>query len=214
MSAPAANAFSDPVIIMQATSGSVSNPSMAPLSSLITAELSALSACGRLSRMMPILPRVSTMRFWYVMDGCLVRWLFLAHRTEEGRPPGLHHATDGAAAALCRARPSLAIIDAEIMLEVAKLAVGAAVIAQRGPAGLEGIVQHVLDGRDQRVRAGRRLAAARRQRGRTPSGRQVRAVQRLAHIDVAQARHHLLVRQRRLEARLLAGAALRQHGGV
>ena len=39
-------------------------------------------------------------------------------------------------------------------------------------------------------------------------------MQRLAHIDVAEAGHDLLVGQRRLEARRLAGAGARQHGRV
>ena len=42
----------------------------------------------------------------------------------------------------------------------------------------------------------------------------MRAVQRLAHIDVAEARHDLLVRQRRLQRRLLARAGPRQHRAV
>src|SRR5437763_16616440 len=39
----------------------------------------------------------------------------------------------------------------------------------------------------------------------------MRAVQRLADIDVAEPRNHALVQQRRLQAGLLAGAGSRQH---
>ena len=42
----------------------------------------------------------------------------------------------------------------------------------------------------------------------------MRAVQRLAHIDVAQPGHHALVRQRRLERGLLGSAGFRQHRAV
>ncbi len=44
--------------------------------------------------------------------------------------------------------------------------------------------------------------------------RQVRAVERLAHIDVAEARHHLLVQQRRLQGGAPVGAGPRQIVGV
>ena len=42
----------------------------------------------------------------------------------------------------------------------------------------------------------------------------MRAKQRLADIDVAEARDHALVEQRRLQAGLLVGAGARQHGGI
>ena len=60
MSAPAAKALSEPVIRMQPMASSASNASIAAASSPISAELSALSACGRLRRMMPTWPLVST----------------------------------------------------------------------------------------------------------------------------------------------------------
>jgi hypothetical protein len=63
MSAPAANALSDPVISRQPMFGSASNASIAVLSSSTRAALSALSAAGRLKRMMPTRPLVSTMIF-------------------------------------------------------------------------------------------------------------------------------------------------------
>ena len=69
MSAPAANAFSEPVRITQPMLSSASNASIAAVSSALTLALSALSACGRLRRMMPTLPLVSTMMVSWLMDG-------------------------------------------------------------------------------------------------------------------------------------------------
>ena len=59
-----------------------------------------------------------------------------------------------------------------------------------------------------------RQAGLRRDRGGEALGREPRAVQRLADVDVAEPRHDLLVRQRGLERRLLALARARQHGGI
>jgi hypothetical protein len=63
MSAPAANAFSEPVMTMHPMASSASNAAIACPSSELSAELSAFSACGRLSRMMPTRPLVSTRVF-------------------------------------------------------------------------------------------------------------------------------------------------------
>src|SRR6516225_5414145 len=60
MSAPAANALSEPVMRMQPTSASASKASTALRSSSLSVTLSALSACGRLRRTMPTRPRRST----------------------------------------------------------------------------------------------------------------------------------------------------------
>ena len=68
MSAPAANALSEPVSRMQPMPASASNSAMARASSALSAELSALSACGRLRRMMPTRPRVSTRIFSKLMQ--------------------------------------------------------------------------------------------------------------------------------------------------
>src|SRR5262249_52388882 len=74
------------------------------------------------------------------------RRLALAHRTEKRRSAGLHHAPDGAFAARRGAAFAGAVVDAEIVLEVAELAVGAAMIAQRGAAGGDRVREHGLDG--------------------------------------------------------------------
>src|SRR6202043_1543022 len=54
----------------------------------------------------------------------------LAGRTIECRAPGLHDAPDGARTSRRDAGLALAVVDAEVMLEVAELAVGLAVVAQ------------------------------------------------------------------------------------
>src|SRR6266542_3103326 len=63
-----------------------------------------------------------------------LRHLALADRAKKRRSAALHHAPDGAFAARRGAAFAGAVVDAEIVLEIAELAVGAAVIAQRGAA--------------------------------------------------------------------------------
>src|ERR1017187_7132207 len=113
------------------------------------------------------------------------RWarLFLAWRTIERRAAGLHDAFDLALAA--RTRRALAVIDLETVLEIAERAVGTAVVAQRGAAGLNRVLEHRLDGIDQRAGTCGRLSVAVGDGGGEPLGREPRAVQRLADIDVA-----------------------------
>src|SRR5262249_56670067 len=111
--------------------------------------------------------------------------LLLTHRAEERRAAGLHHAPDGAVAARRGARLALAVVDTEVVLEVSELAVGAAVIAQRGAAGLDCRLEHGLDGIDQRLRALVGGARSRRDRGGPPLGRKPGAVERLADVDIA-----------------------------
>ena len=78
---------------------------------------------------------------------------FLAHRAEERRARALHDALDGAAATGRDAFLAGAVVDAERVLEIAEVAVGLAVIAQRGAAGTNRVVQHRLDGIGERVGA-------------------------------------------------------------
>src|SRR5207244_3403336 len=75
-----------------------------------------------------------------------MRRLLLAHRAEERRAPGLHDALDRALAARRRAWLALAVVDAEVVLEQAELAGCLPVVAQRGAAGPDRIVEHRLDG--------------------------------------------------------------------
>src|SRR5687767_4261745 len=75
--------------------------------------------------------------------------LLLAGGAEKGGAAGLHDALHLAFATAGNAGLSLAVIDPKIMLEGAKLAVGPLVVAQRGAAGLDRILQHRLDRLDQ-----------------------------------------------------------------
>ena len=113
-----------------------------------------------------------------------------------------------------RAFFALAVVDPEIVLEIAERAVGAAMIAQRRAAGLDRVVEHRLDGVDQRARRARSARRDGRRWWRLALRRQQCAMQRLADIDVAEPRDDALIEQRRLQAGVLAGARLRQHGGV
>src|SRR5262249_44776116 len=142
------------------------------------------------------------------------RPLALAHRAKKRRPAGLHHAPDGALAARRGTAFAGAVVDAEIVLEIAELAVGAAVIAQRGAAGGDRVREHGPDGIDQPVRALVRRPGPARDRRCAPLGREPRAVERLADVNVAEPSHHLLVRQRGLERGLLALARTREHRGI
>src|SRR5215472_18154134 len=70
----------------------------------------------------------------------------LAFRAPEGRPPVLGEALDHAAAAACLA---FAVIHQKVVLEIAELAIGLAMVAQRRAAGLDRLVQHGMDRIDQ-----------------------------------------------------------------
>src|SRR5919108_6543622 len=108
--------------------------------------------------------------------------LALTDRAEERRSAGLHHPPDRAIAARRRAGFPGAIIDAEIVLEVTELAIGAAVVAQRRAAGRDRLREHGLDGIDQSMRALVRHTGLARDRRRAPLGREPCAVKRLADI--------------------------------
>src|SRR5438132_291009 len=75
--------------------------------------------------------------------------LALTERTIECGPATLHHAPDRAGAAWRWTGVAGAIIDAEIVLKIAELTVGAAVIAQRGAACGDRLGEHGLDGLDE-----------------------------------------------------------------
>src|SRR6266550_521829 len=248
MSAPAANALSEPVMRMQPTPASASKASTAPRSSSISVTLSAFKACGRLRRTMPTRPRRSTMMVSLLMavlglrsdrpcchgasraeSPCRCRLvacpvtrsvsqalsgLALADWAEERRSAALHHPPDDAIAARRRAGFPGTIIDAEIVLEIAKPAVGAAVVAQRRAAGRDRLREHRLDGIDQPLRALVRRTGLGRDRRRAPLGREPCAVERLADIDITEPGHDPLVRQRRLERGLLAFARARKRRRV
>src|SRR5438034_5550615 len=108
----------------------------------MTALLSALRACGRLSRIRPTRPRLSTMMF-SLMDPS--QNSFLTYRTIEGRAAVLDDTLDRAAAALGPARLTGAIVDAEMMLKHAELPISQPVVTQRRAAVFDRLGQHRLD---------------------------------------------------------------------
>src|SRR5260370_8931560 len=93
----------------------------------------------------------------------------LTYGTKEGGAAVLRDAPHDAGAAAGRTAAALAVVDAEFVLKAPELAVGAAMVAQRGAAGRNGILEHGLDRRDQPfgVRRGRAIARPQR-RGPAP----------------------------------------------
>ncbi len=122
----------------------------------------------------------------------------LTGRTVERRTAALHDALDLALAVAAGAGLAFAVIDREMMLEISKLAIRSRIIAQRRTAGFDRRAQHRLDRRNEPPRA---LA---RNRVRQSLGRNPRAEQRLADIDVAETRNDALIQQRGLDRRALA----------
>src|SRR6266566_305194 len=135
---------------------------------------------------------------------------FLAHRTKERGAAVLGNAPHDAGAAAGRTAAALAVVDAEFVLKAPELAVGAAMVAQRGAAGRNGILEHGLDRRDQPFGVRRGRAIARRQRRGPALRREPRAVERLADVDVAEPGHDLLVEKRGFQAGRFIGAGSRE----
>lgn len=113
----------------------------------------------------------------------------------------MHDAGDGPGAAGRGAGLTLAVVDAESMLEVAQFAAGLAVVAQGRSAGFDGFGQHLADDRH---KAG---AAFGRQLARKLLGRDAGAEQDLADIDIAKAGDEVLIQQRRFDRRAAAFSA-------
>src|SRR5439155_26612437 len=132
--------------------------------------------------------------------------------TVESRAAGLDDATDAAGArqhaVAARAGLPGAVIDGEALLEIAELARGLDVVAQGRPAGLDRLAQDAAD------RLGEALRPLALHRAGEPLGRQAGPEQALRDIDVAESGDHLLVEQRRLDRRRLAGQRRGQHGSV
>src|SRR4029450_9582798 len=110
--------------------------------------------------------------------------LALADWAEERRSAALHHPPDRAVAARRRAGFPGAIIEAKIVLEVAELAIGAAVITQRRAAGRDRLCENGLDGIHQPLRALVRRPGLGRDRRAAALGREPRPVKRLADIEI------------------------------
>src|SRR5665213_3929856 len=140
--------------------------------------------------------------------------LFLAFRTPESRTAVLVESPDDAAATDGLAFLAFAVVDLERMLEITEFAGGLAMIPQRRAAGLDRLAQHRVNGGDEALGMVRGFTLPCGQRRGQPPRRQMRAEQRLADVDIAEAGDHALVEQRRLQAGLLVGASLRQHFGV
>src|SRR5262245_42851305 len=103
--------------------------------------------------------------------------LALTDRAVKSRAAGLDLAADHAATT--RAQLAGAVVDGEIVLEIAELAVGADVIPERGAPGGNGGLEHRADGLRQALGALERLARRARDGARRPVGRQPRPPQRL-----------------------------------
>src|ERR1700722_1934707 len=178
MSAPAAKARSLPVTIMQRTSVPRSQASSASANSFSNAVFKAFKASGRLSVAMPTDPFTSVLMFICASS--------LAFGTIKSGTAGLHNAfhRPGAVVLALKAFPA---IDQKMMLEVAGIAGGLGMIAQGGTARGNGILQDFLDCRHQ-CRQSLALDGACQ-----PLGRDASAEQRLADIDVDQARDPPLV---------------------
>src|SRR6266852_1964645 len=73
----------------------------------------------------------------------------LTLRAPEGRASILGEAPDNAAAAGSLAFLTFAVVDLKRVLEIAEFARGLAMIAQRRAAGLDGLIEHRMDRRDQ-----------------------------------------------------------------
>ena len=109
---------------------------------------------------------------------------------------------------------AFAIVDPEVMLEHAEIAVGEPVIAQRRAAGLDGVVEHRLDAFDQPSGAFVRRAVPAGDRRGHALGRQQRAMQRLADVNVAESGDQRWSNSAALRLVFLPLTGARQHGRV
>src|SRR5690606_21252397 len=100
----------------------------------------------------------------------------------------------GRAAGLARA-----IVNAEMMLKIAKRAVGLRIVAQRGAAGGDRLLKRLADRRGEPLR--RRPRAGMGQRAGGPQRREAGAMQRFANINIAEAGDERLVEQRSFQRR-------------
>src|SRR4051794_40607475 len=121
--------------------------------------------------------------------------LFLALGAPEGGTAVLNEAPHDAAATRGLAFLAFAVVDLKPVLEIAELARGLAMIADRGAAGLDRLIQDVVDRAHQTFGVIGGLGLLGRQRRRQAPRRQMRAIKRFADIDVAKSRHHALVEQ-------------------
>src|SRR5207244_9884928 len=105
-------------------------------------------------------------------------------------------------------RLALLAVDRPAVLEIAEFAVRLVIIAQRRAAGLDRLAEDLAH------RLGEPGGACAGDGRRQPARRDPGAVQGLAYIDVAEPGDDLLVEQRRLDRRHLAGELCRPVGAV
>src|SRR5580704_16116299 len=117
---------------------------------------------------------------------------------EERRSPGLDDAAHALGAGATGAGFALAAVDCPAVLEVAELAIGLDIVAQRRAAGLDRLGKHRFDG------GGKLVGAATRHGGGEPARRKPGTIERLADIDVAEPGDDALVKQCRLDRGHLA----------
>src|SRR5260370_4478191 len=120
--------------------------------------------------------------------------LALTQRAIKCRSAALHHAPDRAGAAWGRERLAGAIIDAEIVLKIAELTIGAAVIAQRGTACGDRLGEHGLDGIDEPLCPLIRAPGSARNRGGPSLWRGAGAGKGFAYVNISQPAHDPLIR--------------------
>ena len=106
------------------------------------------------------------------------------------------------------------IIDAKPVLEVAERSVRLAVVAQRGAARCDRLLEDGADLRCQAISPRGRTTVGARERRRGAARREAGAVQRLAHVDIAEAGDPRLVEKRGLQGDAAAGEQPREGGAV
>ena len=108
----------------------------------------------------------------------------------KGRTARLHGASDQAFATRGHAGLTFAVIDTEGVLKISKLAIGLAVIAQRGSSGGNRLGQHIADDRHKAGHLSRLNITGQPQRA------DLCPEKHFADIDIAQTRDVVLVKKR------------------
>src|ERR1700722_18474687 len=121
-----------------------------------------------------------------VLDSFFCCWSFLAFRAPECRASVLGEPPHDSATSRGLAFFAFAVVDLKRVLEIAEFAGGLAMIAQRRAAGLDGLIEHAVNRRDQPPGMVGRLCLFGCQCRGQSSRRQMRAEQRLTDIDVAE----------------------------
>lgn len=134
--------------------------------------------------------------------------LALPFRAEESRASGLHDAAHTTAAVAAGAWLTLAVVDRELVLEIAELAIGLNIVTQGRPTGDDRLAENRADAGDEP------LYPPVADRPGEASWRDRRAEQRLAYVNIAEPGDDALVEQRRFDRGHLAGERRREVGGI